>query len=158
MVKDSKTTALNIPNAQHLHRTVRSHILGIYSCFDRVIVRGYLHNLFTTGGLIHFLRSSGFTKFTDGVMRIFTDQLNNHIKKFAEKHKIDLLWQPSVDGGKDGTKQDYVEKQYVRKSDKKKAISSTTSSPTSNGHVLSAHANLKRRTVELMTRSIPAAN
>lgn len=67
------------------------HIRCIYSCFDRVIVRGYIHNLFTTNGLVWFLRSSGFSKATDSVMRIFTDQLNLHIKKFAEKHKIDLL-------------------------------------------------------------------
>ena len=96
------------------------HIHGIYNCFDRVIVRGYIHKLFFAGGLINFLRSIGFRKFTDGVMRIFTDQLNAHIEKTAGKNGIDILWWPSVDGGKDGAKQDYVEKHYVRKSKKKK--------------------------------------
>jgi len=97
-----------------------SHLQGIYSCFDRVIIRGYIHKLFYEGGLINFLRSVGFRKFTNGVMRIFTDQLNAHIEKIAKKHGIEILWWPSVDGGKNGAKQEYVEKHYVRKSGKKK--------------------------------------
>lgn len=95
------------------------HIHGIYSCFDRMIVRGYIHKLFFAGGLISFLRSVGFSKFTDGVMRIFTDQLNAHIEKLARKSDIKLLWWPSVDGGTNGAKQEYVEKHFVRNNKKK---------------------------------------
>ena len=96
-----------------------NHIHGIYNCFDRVIVRGYIHKLFYAAGLITFLRSVGFRKFTNGVMRIFTDQLNAHIEKIAKKSEIDILWWPSVDGGKNGAKQAYVEKHYVRKNRKR---------------------------------------
>lgn len=95
------------------------NIYGIYSCFDRVIIRGYIHKLFTQGGLVNFLRSMGFRKYTDGIMRIFTDQLNAHIKKMADKHKLKIVWWPSVGGGKNGKKQEYIEEQFVRKSTKK---------------------------------------
>jgi len=97
----------------------KDHIHGIYSCFDRVIVRGYIHKLFYAAGLINFLRAVGFRKFTNGVMRIFTDQLNAHIEKTARKQGIDILWWPSVDGGTNGAKQEYVEKHYVRNRRKK---------------------------------------
>lgn len=96
------------------------HLHGVYSCFDRVIVRGYIHPLFCAGGLIRFLRSAGFNKFTNGVMRIFTDQLNAHVEKIAKRQGIDILWWPSVDGGKNGAKQEYVEKHFVRKHDRRK--------------------------------------
>ena len=97
-----------------------SHLQGVYSCFDRVIVRGYIHPLFCEGGMIRFLRSAGFRTFTNGVMRIFTDQLNAHVEKIAKREGIDILWWPSVDGGKNGAKQEYVEKHFVRKHDRRK--------------------------------------
>ena len=31
-----------------------------YSCFDRVVIRGYILKLFTTGGIIILLRALGF--------------------------------------------------------------------------------------------------
>ena len=76
----------------------KDNIHGIYHCFDRVIVRGYIHKLFFAAGMIGFLRSVGFCKFTNGVMRIFTDQLNAHIEKTAKKQGLNILWWPSVDG------------------------------------------------------------
>ncbi|MBI4596589.1 MAG: hypothetical protein HY730_09495 [Candidatus Tectomicrobia bacterium] len=85
-----------------------------YTCFDRVIIRGYIKRLFWEGGLVLFLRALGFKKLTNGVMRIFTDQLNGHIKKEAERSGIPILWWPSVDGGKNGAKLAYVEKHYVK--------------------------------------------
>jgi hypothetical protein len=48
-------------------------------------------------------------------LRIFTDQLNAHIKKQASKNDIPILWGPSVDGGTNGTKLQYVEKHYSKK-------------------------------------------
>ena len=85
-----------------------------YSCFDRVIMRGYIRRLFWESGLVFFLRALGFKKLTNGVMRIFTDQLNSHIKKESERSGIPIVWWPSVGGGKNGDKHRYVEKQYVR--------------------------------------------
>jgi hypothetical protein len=52
---------------------------------------------------------------TNGIMRIFTDQLNAHIKKQADKKGIPVLWWPSVDGGVNGAKLRYVEKHYGAK-------------------------------------------
>ncbi|MDP8229016.1 MAG: hypothetical protein P9M15_06145 [Candidatus Electryoneaceae bacterium] len=85
-----------------------------------MIVRGYIHKLFFASGLINFLRSVGFSKFTAGVMRIFTDQLNAHIEKIARKKGLEILWWPSVNGGTNGAKQAYVEKHYVRNNKRKR--------------------------------------
>ena len=40
---------------------------GVYSCFDRVIVRGYIHKLFFEGGVISFLRAVGFRCVMTGI-------------------------------------------------------------------------------------------
>ena len=53
----------------------------IYTCFDRVVIRGYIKKLIWEGGLVLFLRAMGFKKQSSKVMRIFTDQLNDHKKK-----------------------------------------------------------------------------
>ncbi len=96
-------------------RQFSDNINGIYSCYDRVILRGYIHQLFCEGGVINFLSAAGFSKHTNGVMRIFTDQLNKHIEKIASKSGIDLVWWKSVNGGKNGAKLEYVQKQYANK-------------------------------------------
>ena len=57
----------------------------------------------------------GFTKKTKGVLRIFTDQLNAHISKEASKDNIPIIWWPSVNGGKNGAKHQYVERHYSKK-------------------------------------------
>ena len=92
----------------------KSNISFQYSCFDRVVIRGYILNLFTTGGIVILLRALGFHKLSDGIMRILTDQLNAHICKEAESHNIPIHWWPSVDGGKNGAKLKYVTDHYAR--------------------------------------------
>ena len=84
-----------------------------YTCFDRVIIRGYIRSLFFEAGVVLFLSAMGFRALTTGVMRILTDQLNDHIKKQANKMGIPVLWWPSVDGGVNGAKLRYVEKHYA---------------------------------------------
>ncbi|WP_186441752.1 hypothetical protein [Desulfamplus magnetovallimortis] len=71
-----------------------------YSSFDRVLVRGYIRPFFSLGVVVHFLKSMGFSKQTNGVMRIFTDQLNSHIKKYADKIGVNIFWWPNLGGGK----------------------------------------------------------
>ena len=61
----------------HFTTQFADYILGIYNCFDRVIVRGYIHKLFYEGGVINFLRSAGFRKFSNDVMRISPTSLMN---------------------------------------------------------------------------------
>ena len=62
-----------------------------YTCFDRVIIRGYIRSLFFEAGVVLFLRAVGFRRLTNGIMRIFTDQLNAQIKKQAVKKSIPVL-------------------------------------------------------------------
>ncbi|MCK4822707.1 hypothetical protein KA005_43490, partial [bacterium] len=84
-----------------------------YICFDRVIIRGYIRSLFFEAGIVLFLRAMGFCRLTNGVMRIFTDQLNAHISKKALQNNIPILWWPSVSGGTNGAKLRYVEKRFA---------------------------------------------
>lgn len=84
-----------------------------YTCFDRVIIRGYIRSFFSIGYIVIFLRSLGFSKPSNGVMRIVTDQLNTHISKQAAKYDIPIFWWPAVDGGTDGAKLQYVQKHYA---------------------------------------------
>ncbi|GAB6163340.1 hypothetical protein JCM12298_25000 [Desulfothermus naphthae] len=44
-----------------------------YTSFDRVILRGYILDLFYEGGVVSFLKSMGFVKRSNGVIPIFTD-------------------------------------------------------------------------------------
>jgi len=85
-----------------------------YSCFDRVILRGYILKMFFPAGVIMFVGLMGFRKFSNGVMRILTDQLNAHIMKVAGAKGVPVHWWPSVDGGKDGAKSKFVQDKYAR--------------------------------------------
>ncbi|MBF0422409.1 MAG: hypothetical protein HQL73_05395, partial [Magnetococcales bacterium] len=102
-----------------------------YSCFDRVIVRGYILKLFTAGGIVFLLRTLGFNKISNSIMRILTDQLNAHIEKEAKAKGIPIHWWPAVDGGKDGAKSDFVTKHYANRGPGQ-AIMRSVSSPILN--------------------------
>ncbi len=91
-----------------------SNIKFSYFCFDRVILRAYIRTLFFPGGVVKLLRALGFRQLTNGVMRILTDQLNGHIEKIAKERYIPIHWWPSLGGGIDGAKLDYVRKKYAR--------------------------------------------
>ena len=84
-----------------------------YCIFDRVICRGYVLNLFFEGELRNFLKAVGYRKCSPWVLRSFTEQLNDHIVKEAERYNIPIHWWPSTDGGKGGAKQEFVEKNYA---------------------------------------------
>jgi hypothetical protein len=55
----------------------------------------------------------GFSRKSNGIMRIFTDQLNSHISKQAAKHDVQIFWWPSMDGGVNGAKLQFVQKAYA---------------------------------------------
>jgi len=74
-----------------------------YTCFDRVIIRGYILKFFSTACVVLFLKGHGIFQKTNGVMRIFTDQLNSHISKQAKKLGTQIYWWPSI-GGVNGAK------------------------------------------------------
>ena len=98
------------------------NIKSVYSCYDRVIVRGYILWMFSPANLICFLRQRGFDRHSNGVMRIFTDQLNAHVEKEAKRVNSPIIWWPSEGngkgkkGGKNGDKLLHVEERYAAKS------------------------------------------
>lgn len=91
-----------------------SNIKFKYFSFDRVIIRGYIRSLFFPAGVVRLLRALGFTRLSNGVMRILTDQLNGHIEKVAKKQAIPIHWWPSEGGGIDGAKLTFVEQKYAK--------------------------------------------
>ena len=84
-----------------------------YTCFDRVIIRGYILKFFSLACVVLFLRAMGFSRKSNGIMRIFTDQLNSHISKQAAKLGAQIFWWPSINGGVNGAKLRFVEKVYA---------------------------------------------
>ena len=90
-----------------------------YFCFDRVIIRGYILMLFFPGGVVRLLRALGFSRLSNGVLRILTDQLNAHIQKVAAKKNIPIHWWPSAGGGTDGAKLEFVQQKYANHFNKK---------------------------------------
>ncbi len=89
----------------------KDHIKFSYSFFDRIIVRGYIIGMFRPANVIALLRNLGFSKHTNGVFKLLSDQLNNHIKKFSEKLNVPILWRENH-GGKEMEMQSYVEENY----------------------------------------------
>lgn len=82
-------------------------------CFDRVIIRGYILTFFFPAGVVRLLRALGFSRLSNGVMRILTDQLNAHIQKIARNRNIPIYWWPSEGGGADGAKLRFVKQKYA---------------------------------------------
>ena len=66
--------------------SLNKHLSFEYISFDRVVLRGYIQNLFVEGSVINLLRNLGFKNYTNGVMIILTDKLNfiqeNYKKEF----------------------------------------------------------------------------
>lgn len=87
------------------------HIQFSYSFFDRIIVRGYILGMFRPANVIALLRNLGFSKNTNGVFKLFSDQLNNHIKKLANKLDVPILWRDNY-GGREMQMQNYVQENY----------------------------------------------
>jgi len=82
--------------------------------------------MFSPANLICFLQKRGFDRHSNGVMRIFTDQLNAHVEKEAKRVNVPIIWWASEcgsgndgkkkRGGKNGDKLEYVETHYAQKS------------------------------------------
>lgn len=100
-----------------------SHIDFHYSCFDRIVLRGYLPNLFVEGSVINLLRNLGFKKHSNGVLKTLTDQLNSHIKKVAEDLQIKIHWWGSEEKGRYHSKLDFVQETYRHEVNQKRKSS-----------------------------------
>ena len=91
---------------------LEDHINFFYSSFDRVLLRGYLPNLFVEGSVIRLLRNLGFTSHSNGVLRDLTDQLNVHITKTTNSLGIKIHWWGESEKKKYHSKIDFVEEHY----------------------------------------------
>jgi hypothetical protein len=91
---------------------LQSHISFSYSSFDRVLLRGYLPNLFVEGSVITLLRNLGFTNHSNGVLHTLTEQFNAHIKKQAEREEIQIHWWGETEKSRYHSKIDFVEETY----------------------------------------------
>ncbi len=114
MFRQEKPYRKDTAREEFLCATILPEYKFKYSCFDRVILRGYILYMFFPAGVVKFLRLMGFRKLSNGVMRILTDQLNAHILKVAQTRNIPIHWWPSMGGGKDGAKQKFVQEKYAR--------------------------------------------
>ena len=109
---------------QSFKEQLGDHIEFSYSCFDRVVLRGYMPHLFFEGSVVKLLRNLGFKRHTNGVFKLLTDQFNAHIKKVSEKQNIPIHWwgQPEKDAYH--CKLEFVQDKYsrelkqIRKTDK----------------------------------------
>ncbi len=99
--------------------TLDKHISFEYTSFDRVVLRGYIQNLFVPGSVITLLRNLGFKKHSNGVMKVLTDQLNSHIKKTADKLNVNIHWWGKDEKVKYHSKIDLIKDIYSKELNKK---------------------------------------
>lgn len=95
----------------------QDHISFTYTCFDRIVVRGYILSLFQLGSVVNLLRNLNFRKLSQGVLGVLRDQLSDHIKKMSIHFGIDIIWWTK---GTNGSKHKFVEKHYYRKAKREK--------------------------------------
>jgi hypothetical protein len=96
---------------QQFTAQLEDHISFSYSSFDRVLLRGYLPNLFVEGSVIRLL-NLGFASHSNGVMRTLTDQLNVHITKISNSLGIKIYCWGETEKQKYHSKIDFVEEHY----------------------------------------------
>ncbi len=90
----------------------KEHIDFSYTCFDRMILRGYISSLFMEGSVINLFKNLGFKKHSNGVLKTFSEKLNSHIKKVAEKNGITIHWWSKEEKTKYNSKIDFVKEKY----------------------------------------------
>ena len=105
---------------------LKKHISFEYTSFDRVVLRGYVQQLFVEGSVIQLLRNLGFKSHSNGVMRILTDKLNAHIKKTSEKLGVTIHWWSTKEKNQYHSKinfiQDHYKEELTKKNKKSKVI------------------------------------
>lgn len=93
-------------------KNLSEHIDFTYSSFDRIVLRGYLLNMFMEGSIIGLLRNLGFTSHSNGVLKTLTDQLNSHIKKVSENIGLTIHWWGESEKTRYHSKLDFVTERY----------------------------------------------
>ena len=92
----------------------RKHQIQLHVILIVLLSVATFSHFFSLGVVVQFLKAMGFSKKSNGVMRIFTDQLNSDIKKYADKHDIRIFWWPNLGGGKNGAKLDFVQQEFAK--------------------------------------------
>ena len=82
----------------------KEKINGTFSFFDRIIIKGYIQQFFSTSGKKHFLSYNNvllkdFSAYAESV----TDALNKHIEKFAAELKRPVIYLASASTSKEQT-------------------------------------------------------
>jgi hypothetical protein len=104
---------------------LKDHISFSYSSFDRILLRGYLPNLFIEGSVICLLRNLGFKDHSNGVLRTLTNQFNSHIANLSISLNIKIHWWGETEKQKYHSKIDLVEELYstqLNQADKKSSV------------------------------------
>ena len=92
--------------------SLQKHICYEYTSLDRVVLRGYIQNLFVPGSVINLLRNLGFNNHSNGVMRLITDKFNLHIRKLSDKLNIRIHWWGEQEKKKYHSKIDFIRDIY----------------------------------------------
>ena len=95
------------------YQQLSDHIKFGYSCFDRLVFNGHILGTYKEPKVVQLLHILNFNKLINGVIRFLTDQLNEHIKDFADKQNISVNWWDYI-GGTNGAKKDYVLANYYK--------------------------------------------
>ncbi len=93
------------------------HIDFSYTCFDRILLRGYITGLFMEGSVISLLRNLGYTKHTNGVLKSLSDQFKSPIKKVSEKMNVSIHWWGVEEKSTYHSKLDFVKERYKNQID-----------------------------------------
>jgi hypothetical protein len=81
-----------------------------YSCFDRMILNGYIVNLLKENNIIYFFKKVNKDEIVDkNVLKKRTDDYNNWVEAYSQKNKIPLEWSEK------GSRKEDVVKPYLGK-------------------------------------------
>src|SRR6202171_3793448 len=79
-------------------------LVFIYSCFDRIVISGYLSGLSRPEQVVYFFRQVlGIAVGSKEVLSQRTNDYRNWVEAFARDHKVPIEW-----AGKGVRKEDYV--------------------------------------------------
>jgi len=82
----------------------KEKINGTFSFFDRIIIKGYIQQFFSSSGKKHFLSYNNvLLKDFSAYAQSVTDALNKHIEKFAAELKRPVIYLASASTSKEQT-------------------------------------------------------
>ncbi len=99
-------------------------ILGVLSCFDRVVIIGTLPDICHAGAMAQYLRSTGTRLFDyPRFAEPFRDEIREHADRLAREHGLEI---------------EYIQRKNFRKEDRIKAILAQRGAHDGLVHIFSA--------------------